>query len=420
MLDIFRVALCGLLCWVCTFAFAKQADARRWVTIQSNASYKQTKEYKLLVRYLRYRGFHLATSHTTRKKAYCLVRPTKDQLCIHYKHTSQSFYSLQRLHSPTARARTIMLYFNIFLQHIQETRGEPAPKETQTSRCGCQEHHPPKRTHKRTPKKRRRTALGTVRKNIRTTPPRPTPRPVTKPKQVLRPAPPKHTTPRPQPVPRIRPKPQPTPRPIDKRPPPRKNEPIDELPGFGSAPKPTNKTTPSSQWTPWFGVSLGLGLRFNPPTKALPGSNTSILFGIGPLFLQGGLATHAFFLRNHRPIFLARPTLLLGWELPVQPKWMGRPLTFSILLGATSEFFIREPGTVDQEYITQMEWGMLGSARIAWEWNKGWNLFLRASFIAYPHAFAPSANQQKLSPDGWLQVSAHVGLLYRFSFFEKK
>jgi hypothetical protein len=99
---------------------------------------------------------------------------------------------------------------------------------------------------------------------------------------------------------------------------------------------------------------------------------------------------------------------------------MGRPLGFSILLGATSEFFIREPGTVDQEYITQMEWGMLGSARITWEWTKGWHLFLRAGIIAYPHAFAPSANQQKLSPDGWLQVSAHVGLLYRFSFFEKK
>ena len=128
--------------------------------------------------------------------------------------------------------------------------------------------------------------------------------------------------------------------------------------------------------------------------KVLPGLALDVAVEWRRLSLRLDLGVHGFALDAGRPVFLVRPTLLLGWRISDAWRLLGRTLRPTLELGATLEHGIRERG---QRYDSKLGVGPQMGLRLAWTVRRRWlirlGLDLRV-FVpgTYPAGYGPGSS----------------------------
>lgn len=372
ILKIMWKSLCVFWMWSGLGFVSTPSHAQKHITIRASATYKKSAEYKLVKKFIRYRGFQLTQRYTN--GTLCIVRYSTRRVCIHNRYKKQLFRFRTSVRHPELRARTLLLYLNIFLQN----RSNRVSNRTFSS-CRCSLRRRPPRKKKQLPKA-------------------PQKRPPTRPK--------------------VRPSPPVRPRTRSKKEIPDLTDP---LPSFGPSRRTSKKQKTTDKRTLWGSIGLAAESIFQTPHTPLPGGVLWIRLGWNDWSVQGNVHIHPVRLQTQRYITRVRPSFWIDWSPTFGSSVLQNTVGVGLQLGTATELFLEEPGPSNQEYKEYLEWGLTIGIQGTWYITKQWGLFVRGGWIFYPGAGRFQKKEGIVhSPSAPMQFTASLGIRYRWTFFEKK
>ncbi|MCB9639004.1 MAG: hypothetical protein H6727_08915 [Myxococcales bacterium] len=133
--------------------------------------------------------------------------------------------------------------------------------------------------------------------------------------------------------------------------------------------------------------------------------------GLGDWTLYIGLRSHVHFLKIGRPIFLLRPSFLLGWSPLLPWALAGKPLRIEILAGAVMDFYVEDRGELKYNLI--QGWGFALGGRLRWELATWFTLSLDVG-VRYVPPFGFTGTSSSGEIPQILQMPVGVGALFTF------
>lgn len=369
------------------------------VHLSASPPFRSGKTYKLIVKYLKVRGFRLVTQSNA--KTLKLIFGTKGRLLIQQGPRQRAFQVPARLQQSRARARTCLLYLDMFLY---------AGKVTPTPGGGRSTPHPttnddpfalpPKRPPKK-PKRRRR----------------PSPKPLIQPpKRPLKPTLARKKPPRQRPASvkekalitnKSKGRPKTGHHESSGKPKERPKTGYQESSKKRKAAKAPQRQRRLVPATPRKSALAKQVAPIKPPRRSLL-SPVEFSLGVAPEMMWKGegytpiggavffrisawgwafgmdLSFHPYTLPSTRMIHLLRPRFWLSYSPPFGLAIAGRPLHLALLAGASTEHFLLS--RTGDEYTGRFAWGAFAGLQaeqslLPWLW-----IFMRGSFAYFSPA----------------------------------